>query len=309
VAEVALEPALAAEEIERERRIVLGQLRARSDTPFQQALDHLLHDLYDPHPYAWPPLGRSPAVERATRADLVALHAAVYRPERLVLAVSGGVPARDVVRLAGRLFGRLPRSGAAASAPPPAAASRGSHRVVERPLQQAQVLVGYLGPALADPDYPAARVLGAVLGGGMSGRLFLELREKRGLAYSVGVISAFRTAPAFLAAYAGTAPASAEAVERGVLAEVERVRREGVTESEVARARAYLLGHLAMDRRTNARHAWHLAFFEVIGVGWRFPDRYARGLAAVGVEDVTQAARRYLDRPSVVVLRPGAARP
>ena len=104
--------------------------------------------------------------------------------------------------------------------------------------------------------------------------------------------------------YLGTAPPNAEAAEAGVLAEIDRVRGEEITEGELARAKAFLLGNLAMDRRTSARHAWYLAFFEVIGAGWDFPDRYARAVDAVTIADVARVAQRYLTRPTVVVLQP-----
>ena len=166
------------------------------------------------------------------------------------------------------------------------------------------MLVGYLGPSLLEPDYAAARVLATVMGGGMSGRLFRELRDQRGLAYSVGMLGSFRTGPSFLVSYLGTAPANAEAAEAGMLAEIERVRGESVTARELARAKAYLLGTLAMDRRTSTRHAWYMAFFEVIGAGWDFPERYARAVEAVTPADVARVAQRYLTRPTVIVLQP-----
>jgi zinc protease len=138
----------------------------------------------------------------------------------------------------------------------------------------------------------------------MSGRLFTELRDKRGLAYSVGVLGTFRTGPSFLVTHMGTAPPNAEAAEAGVLGEIDRIRAEQVSERELARAKAYLLGNLAMDRRTNARHAWYMAFFEITGAGWDFPDRYARAVEAVTVEDIARAARQYLVQPTVVVVQP-----
>jgi predicted Zn-dependent peptidase len=307
MAEVALRPTLAAEEVERERRLIQSALQSRGDTPFQRAFDAVLLDLYGPHPYAWPSLGRRESVERLDRATLAAHHAAIYRPDRMVLAVSSQAPADRVVRMAERLLGGMP----AATGPTPVnvapPAPRLERRVVERPVQQAQVLVASLTPPLTAPDYPAVRVLGTVLGGGMSGRLFNELRDRRGLAYSVGTLGTFRTGPSFLVTYMGTAPANAEAAEAGVLAELERVRADPVTERELARAKAYLLGNLAMDRRTSARHAWYLAFFEVIGAGWDFPERYARAVEAVTIADVVQAAQRYLGRPTVLVLQPPRA--
>lgn len=307
LAEVALHPALPAEEIERERRLILSAIQSRGDTPFQRAFDSVLNDLYGAHPYAWPSVGRRESVERLSRDMLRAHYAAVYRPDRMVLAVSGNVPSAQVVRVAERLFRDVPAAPAPAPAPvsiADTATPRTGRRVVERAVQQAQVMVGYLGPSLRQPDYAAARVLATVLGGGMSGRLFRELREQRGLAYSVGTVGSFRTGPSFLLSYLGTAPPNAAAAEAGMLAEIERVRGEPVTDGELARAKAYLLGNLAMDRRTSARHAWYMAFFEVIGAGWDFPDRYARAVEAVTPDDVARAAQRYLTRPTVIVLQP-----
>jgi len=307
LAEVALRPTLPPDEVERERRLILSAIQSRGDTPFQRAFDSVLNDLYGPHPYAWPSVGRRESVERMSRDMLRAHYGAVYRPDRMVLAVSGHVPAAKVVRAAARLFKDLP---AAAATPRPGVAEatpRAGRRLVERPVQQAQVLVGYLGPSLLQPDYAATRVLATVLGGGMSGRLFRELRDQRGLAYSVGMLGSFRTGPSFLVSYLGTAPPNAEAAETGMLGEIDRVRGEPVTEGELARAKAYLLGNLAMDRRTSARHAWYMAFFEVIGAGWDFPERYARAVEAVTADDVARVARRYLTQPTVIVLQPPKA--
>ena len=310
VAEVALRPTLPAEEIERERRLILSLIQSRGDTPFQRAFDSVLNDLYGAHPYAWPAVGRRESIERVSREMLRAHYAAIYRADRMVLAVSGNVPAARVVRAAEKLFKDLPAPSKPAAVSVPGTTPRTGRRLVERPVQQAQVLVGYLGPSLLQPDYPAARVLATVLGGGMSGRLFRELREQRGLAYSVGMLGSFRTGPSFLVSYLGTAPANAEAAEAGMLAELERVRGEAVADRELARAKAYLLGNLAMDRRTSARHAWYMAFFEVIGAGWDFPERYARAVESVTPRDVERVAQRYLTGPTVIVLRPpkGSAR-
>src|SRR4030095_16901848 len=97
----------------------------------------------------------------------------------MVLAVSGQVPRDRVIRVAERLFRAMPPVTAAKASAPTPAPPRAARRVVERPAQQAQVMVGYIGPGLTDPEYPAVRVLGMILGGGMSGRLVTELRDRR----------------------------------------------------------------------------------------------------------------------------------
>ena len=304
VAEVALTPTLPAAEVDRERRLILSQIQTRGDNPFPLAFDTLLTDLYGPHPYALPNLGHRTVVERLTREELLAHYHALYRADRLVLAVSGRVERDRVRRAAERLFAKLPGGGTPSTDPTVAPVPSAQRRVMERAAQQAQVLVGYLGPGVGDADYAAVKVMSALLGGGMSGRFFTELRDVQGLAYSLGVMNPTRIGPAPIVAYLGTVRASAAAAEAGVIQQLERIRTEGATDDEVARARAYQLGLLAMDRRTNARHAWYLAFYEQAGVGWDFPDRYARALAAVTAADVTAVARRYLVRPTSVILLP-----
>src|SRR5438034_1778154 len=148
IAEVALEPSLRGEEIERERRLVLSQIKTRAETPFSLSLDTLLRELYGSHPYAWHSLGLKSAVERLGRAQLAAHYRAVFRADRAVLAVSGQVSRERVVRAAERIFTKLPRSGAHEVGAAPPAAPSGERRVLERPAQQAQILAGYLGPGL-----------------------------------------------------------------------------------------------------------------------------------------------------------------
>lgn len=308
IADVALHPSLLAESIQTERRLILSQLQTRVDAPFQLAFDTLLADMYGRHPYALPSVGTRPAIERVTREALLKRYQAVYRPERMVLSVSGKVPARDVAAAARKLFdgftGIGPKSAGPFIEPAPSISPRGGRQLMERPAQQAQILMGFAGPAVTDKDYAAVKVLAAVLGGGMSGRLFVELRDKLGLAYSLGVQNPTRAGPAWILGYMGTTPASAEAAEAGMLREIERIRSEAPTADEVTRAKAYVAGTMAMDRRTNGREAWYRGFFELIGAGHEFPDRYAQSIPQVTPQDVQAAARRYLEHPTIVVLRP-----
>ncbi|MGH7388452.1 MAG: M16 family metallopeptidase, partial [Candidatus Rokuibacteriota bacterium] len=111
VAEVALRPTLPAEEVERERRLILGQIQTRADTPFRLAFDTLLAELYGPHPYARPSGGRRQSVAGITREGLASHHRALYRADRIVLAVSGRLERDRVRRAVERLFGEAPAAG------------------------------------------------------------------------------------------------------------------------------------------------------------------------------------------------------
>src|SRR5881397_3609468 len=110
IAEAALEPALEPEEIERERRLLLAQIKSRADAPFSFTFDAVLRDLYGPHPYGRHYLGHKESIERLTRDELRAHYRAIYRPERMVLAVSGQVERGRVIKVAERLFGRMART-------------------------------------------------------------------------------------------------------------------------------------------------------------------------------------------------------
>lgn len=143
-----------------------------------------------------------------------------------------------------------------------------------------------------------------VLGGGTAGQLFQEIRERRGVAYSVGAQNASRRAPSVILGYLGTEGQNIEAAEAVMPHEIERLRPEPPGADELVRAKAHVLGAMGMDRRANARQAWYLALFEVAGAGWDFPDRYARAVEVVAAADVMAAARRYLERPTTVVLVP-----
>jgi predicted Zn-dependent peptidase len=306
LADVALRPALLVPEIDTERRAILSGIRSRRDQPFPRAFDTMMSSLYGPHPYAKPALGRPATVERADREVLLAHHHRHYRAPRMIVSVSGDVPAADAIAEVARLFADAPGAPAPPEAVPGAPGPSGGRAVVPHPAAQSQVLIGFLAPPVGHPDYPAMKVLASALGGGMSSRLFTELRDRRGLAYSTGASYPSRVGPSYLLAQLGTAPANAARAEEGMRAEIEQIRREGIADLDLRRAKAYLLGQFTMDRRTNARLAWYAAFFEVMGVGQGFPAAYRRAVERVTPDDVRRVAGAYLASPTIVRVGPAA---
>jgi predicted Zn-dependent peptidase len=308
VAELALEPKLTPDEVDRERDWLLSRVQRRRDNASQRAFDELYAALYGAHPYALPTLGTRESLGRIDHAAIVAHYRAFYRPERMVLAVSGQVSADEVVAEARRLFGGLPAGAARPDPeiPPPSPAMR--RLVFEQESQQTQIVVGGLAPPLHHPDHAAVKVLATVLGGGMAGRLFAELRDRHALAYTAtGFYDPVRE-PGALVLYLGTTPDNAARAEQGLSDEVRRVQQEPVPADELTRAKSYLLGRYAMDRRTNERRAWYLGFYEVQGVERDFPDRYRQAVERVTAADVQRAARTYLAAPTTVVLGPRTPR-
>ncbi len=307
-AELALEPRLAPSDVDEERAFLVSRVERRRDNPSARAFDEVYRALYGAHPYGIPPLGTVDSLKRIDHAAIAAEYRAYYRPERMVLAVSGQVNADEVLAEARRLFGSMPASAPTPDPPipPPTPVSR--RIVIEQPAQQTQILVGALAPTMSDPDHAPVKVLGTVLGGGMAGRLFSELRDKEGLAYTATSYYDPTREPGALILYLGTAPANAARAEQALLAQVARIRTAPIGEDELRRAKGYLLGRYVMDRRTNERLAWYLAFYDTEHVPVDYPDRYRRAVENVSVQDVLRVAQRYLATPTTLVLGPPAAR-
>jgi predicted Zn-dependent peptidase len=304
VADVALNPTVPESLVGPVRDFLVRQVRNRGERPFTAGLDTLTAQLFGANPYAWDPRGLPESLARLDRNALMALYRRHYVPGGLVLAVSGQVKAAEVIAQAERLFGQMPPGSPPVPQPPNPPPPAPSRDVLIVPGAQAQILIGTLAPALSDPDYPAVKVLSTVLGGGMAGRFFAELRDQQGLAYTTATDYPTRIDTSYFLAMLGTAPANAVRAEAALAEQLDRVQRQPVSAEELRVAKAFLLGRLAMDRRTNARQAWYLAAYELAGVGPDFLDGFTARVRAVSAADVQRVAQRYLAVRRAVVVEP-----
>ncbi len=304
VGDCVLRPTLPDGTVQSVRNFLVRQIRNRGDKPFDVAADRMRAALFGANPYAWDPLGRRESVEKLDRETLIAYYRRFYVPGQIVLAVSGDVKTVDVVAQVQRIFGSMAAGKVEmppVAAPPSMAASR---EAVVVPGAQAQILMGALAPSLTDPDHPPLKVLTAVLGGGMASRFFSELRDQQALAYTTLALYPVRVDTSAFVAILGTAPDNVPKAEPALVEQLERIRNQSANEDEVAVARAYVVGSQAMDRRTNARQAWYLAFYEIAGVGYEFVDRYAAAVKQVTPADVQRVAKKYLGVVRTVVVQP-----
>jgi len=304
IGDCVLRPTLPDGTVQAVRNFLVRQIRNRGDKPFDVAADRMRAGLFGSNPYAWDPLGRRVSVEKLDRAALIAYYRRFYVPGQIVLAVSGDVKSGDVMAQVQRIFGTMAPGKVempAVPAPPPMAASR---EMVVVPGAQAQILMGTLAPSLTDPDHPPLKVLTALLGGGMASRFFSELRDQQALAYTTLAVYPSRIDTSAFVAILGTAPENVPKAEPALVQQLERIRNQAAGDDEVAVARAYVVGSQAMDRRTNARQAWYLAFYETAGVGYEFLDRYAAAVKNVTPADVQRVAKKYLSVVRTVVVQP-----
>jgi zinc protease len=293
-AEVLLEPAFAPEELERERRDVLAALARREDRPAAAVFDLFTAALWRTHPYGWPVLGTASSVGAFTRDDVAAHHARWMRGPHLVLALSGDVDPDAAAALVSERLARLDAAECPPPAPPEEAPPEAPRRVEARKDRaQAHLVIGFRGVTVRDPDRFALEVLAQVLAG-QGGRLFLELRDRRGLAYSVNAVNAEGVAPGLFAVTIGTAPEKLEAARNGIREELTRLLDAAPAPEELERARRYLIGNFEIDRQRCAVRAAHMALDALYGLGADAQRRHAGAVAAVSASDVLRVARRIL---------------
>jgi predicted Zn-dependent peptidase len=287
------------EEIDRERGVILQEISQSEDTP-----DDYIHDLFNlrywpEHPLSFPVCGTAETVQGLRRADFVDFLAARYRPDRLIIAAAGDITHDALERWAARDFGHLAGTAAAAdgSAPRPA------HGVftLAKPLEQVHLCVGVPGLAQDADERYAAYVLNTALGGGMSSRLFQEIREKRGHAYSVySFLSSFRDA-GYLGIYVGTAAEWVEEVIGLIAGELRAVARSGLQPDELARAKNQLKGNMLLGLETSDSRMSRVAKNEVY-FRRDFPlAEVAASIDATANDEVVALAERLVRPESMAV--------
>ncbi|HET9728096.1 MAG TPA: pitrilysin family protein [Acidimicrobiia bacterium] len=250
LADVVWYPAFRPNEVESERNVILEEIGMRDDTP-----DDLVHDVFGAAMFPGHPLGREvigsrDSISAMTRDRIADYHAAHYHPSNVVLSVAGNVTHAAVLEAVAAKYPngdeRRPERR------DPAPDQPAGRTVVERDLEQAHVVIGMRGLSSLDPDRYALTVVNQVLGGGMSSRLFQEVREQRGLAYSVYSYQAGFTDNGYVAVYAGTAPERVGESLDVINAELDKLGRDGVTDTELTAAKGHLTGSLAMSLETSA---------------------------------------------------------
>ncbi len=290
LADVLWSPAFRADDVESERQVILEEIGMRDDTP-----DDLVHDLFGcahfpDHPLGREVLGTQATIEAMPRDGIARYHHTHYEPANIVLAAAGNLTHERVVELIeARSPGMMPvrpaRERAEASAPQ-------SLALVHRPTEQAHVVLGVRAIPSLDSDRHALSVVNQALGGGMSSRLFQEVREQRGLAYSVYSYRAAFDDAGFLAVYAGTAPERLQETLDVIEAELAKLVRDGLTGTELDAAKGHITGSLAMSLETTSSRMRRLGRSELVEGEIPTLDEVIARIEAVTADDT----RRVIDR-------------
>ncbi len=304
LSDVIINPTFPLEEIRLEKRRVLSEIRVRDDRPSGAAMKRLRRQLFEPGPYGRPVDGEPETIETLTQTDLVEAHREVLFPDQMIVSLVGDIPAEEAIRLVEERLGALPASGRPDAEVSQNWRPRAGLDQILRSVEQSFIASGYITCPITHEDAPALDVMAAVLGQGMSSRLFVRLRDEKGLAYGVGAFGANYRHAGYLATWIGTTPERICESLDGISAEIETIRQEPVTQEELDRARAYLIGGYLRDHETNGQKASHLAYWQFAGLGTEHDERYPDLIRDVTTRDVMRVANKYLTDPATVLVRP-----
>ncbi len=294
------------EELDREKAVVLQEIGLAEDTPDDIVFDHLQETAYPDQPLGRPILGNETTVTGFAQADLRSFTQDHYGAERMVLAASGAVEHQALLGLAENWLGGLAAGG---SNQREAAHYKGGEFRTDRDLEQVHLCLALPGVSARDPDYATAGLLSAILGGGMSSRLFQEIREKRGLVYAVYAFFSHFDDSGLLTLYAGTGEDEA-AETLTLMAEELKSLAAKVEEEELRRAKAQARAAILMSCESSFQRAEAMANHFLIHREALDLERLLAKLEAVETTDIERLMARLLQQtPSLAVMGPGGGLP
>jgi predicted Zn-dependent peptidase len=285
------------EDVEAERTVVLSEIDIHLDQPDSLVHADFCETVLVGHPLALETLGSFGSISRMDRDTIHGYYLDHYRPANLVVAAAGNVAHDDLVRLTDTLLGDLGRPGSARPPRrPPERFGEGQVQVRQRPTEQAHLVLGVPGIAQDDDDRWALYVLDTVLGGGMSSRLFQEIRETRGLAYATYSYASSYTDAGLLGAYVGTAPGKVDEALDVLRRELDRIP-DDLTAAEVTRAKGTLEGGTVLSLEDTGSRMSRLGRQVATGQEIVTVDEALERIAAVDLDAVRRVAARVLCRP------------
>lgn len=303
-------PLLDAEELERERGVILEELAMDQDDPTDVAFEHFVEHVLSGNPLARPIGGTPEEITEVPRQRVLEHWQEHYRPENLVVTAAGGLDHDQVVR---EVRSRLERAGWDPEVPsaPRARRTRASadavplspdwgRHTLHRPVEQSNIVVGRPGLVIGDSRRYAMTVLNAALGGGMSSRLFQEIREKRGLAYSTFSFSGAYSDAGYFGMYAGCAPARTDEVLELMTGQLEELAEHGLQQRELTKVVGQLMGGTVMALEDSGARMSRLGSAELSTGEFVDLEETMERIRSVSAQDVQDLAAQLAEGPAVV---------
>ena len=293
---------LAPADIDRERMVILEELKMYQDQPQDYVHSLFEHVMWPRHPLGRDIIGTVESVSKTSRDDLVEYIRNHYLTKNLVIGVSGGVSVEDSVKLVENRIHMPGASNGAEPAPAPSALEKPQVLLHKKDTEQAHICLGSRAVSYLDPDRFTLDLINTVLGEGMSSRLFLEIREKRGLAYDVHSYTSKHSDGGYFGVYLGVDPKKAEEAVAAVIGELHRMAEQEVPPGELTKAKEFTKGRLRLGlESTNAMASW-LCQQELLTGRIRTVEEVLEIVESITADDVKRVADRVLKAPTQLAL-------
>ncbi len=310
LADLIFRPILRASDLALERKVVLEEISTVDDTPDDLVFELHNAQLWGSHPYGYSILGTRETVAALDRADLRALHSRAYHPEQIVVAAAGNVEHDTLLdTLESTGWSEIPRGGlpVLTSPAPIVQPPRAVH--FERDTAQTHIVIGSAAFAHGDPRRYAMSMIGMLLGGGMSSRLFQRIREELGLAYSVYSFQSFHLDSGVHGVYVGTTPETARAAVDAINEELEKISATGLSENDLTAGKSQLKGQITLSLESPSARMYRAAGVELYGEPYRTLDEVLALVDAIDGDTVTGICKTYYSpaKQTLVSLGPKVA--
>ncbi|MFI0423814.1 M16 family metallopeptidase [Spongiactinospora sp. 9N601] len=295
------------EDVKSERGVILEEIAMHDDDPSDVVHEQFSAELYGDTPIGRPILGTVETISDLTRDRIVEYYQRYYRPTHTVVSVAGNVSHEAVVELVAQAYERAGALGGPDGPVPPRLSGpgvpeRSGVRVLDRPTEQANLIIGTTGIKRTDDRRFALGVLNAALGGGMSSRLFQEIREKRGLAYSAYSYTSQYADTGQFGVYVGCLPGKIDEVLAICREELARVAAHGITEEEIARGKGQMRGGLVLGLEDTGSRMSRIGKSELVYDRLLSVDDVLAQIDAVTAEEIVEVGRDVLERPMTLAV-------
>src|SRR3990167_5902752 len=291
--DVFLNPTFERVEVKKEKDLTLEAIRQENDHPAQLAFKGFAKTLFPNHSYGMPAIGTKNTVQKIDAEALKALNKKCQKSP-FVFSVVGDFNPEEIISFFEAELMHLKssfRKQACASVPLPA---KSITTIVHKDKMQSHLVIGFGTPGLKHPDRYALEVLSNVLSG-QGGRLFLELRDRRSLAYTVTSMTSFGLSGGYFATYIASDPSKLEEAQNAMVAQLNKICGESISDSELDRSKNYIIGNYDLDLQKGSSIAASLVYSELYGLGFDAYLHYAQKIAAVTLADISRVSKKYLN--------------
>ncbi len=296
LSDMVLNPLLKEEEIEKEKGVILEEIAMYNDTPMLKIGDIFENLIYQGNPLGTDISGTPATVKSIKKDDFVRYRGLHYYPENILVTVAGGSPEKDVLKLSEEYFGQLPKTGKKEEKPNDKIFQKSPKLILsKKKVEQTHVILGFKGDKVGTKRRFAESILSAILGGGMSSRMFIEVREKRGLAYAVKTSSEHYLDNGYLATYAGLEIKRADEAVKVMLDQYWGIadKRYPISAKELKKTKEYIKGNLALSLEDTKNVSAFFGIEELLLNKPITPEEVIREIDKVKVDEVVEVAKDF----------------